>query len=625
MFRERLYPHFHRRLAVVTAGCAVLFLCLLVRLWQVQMRRGDLYDESIARQSVRRLRVEPTRGRIFASDGAVLVDNRPAFDLLLHPAEMRQPGPRSKTVKFILQLGFDLAERLGRPISLDRARLERHLKQYPALPLTLFVDLTPGEMAKIAEIAPPPPGLELAARIVRAYPSPGLASHVLGFTGRRAPQDAEAGGSSGQISYARPELTGREGIEKLYEPELAGRPGEKLVQVDILGYIHQVLGTPVPPVDGNDLVLTLDLAAQQAAEKALVGTTGAIVCLDVHTGAIVACASAPTFSLATLTPDSYAQLARDVARRPLFNRAVSASYIPGSIIKPLTALAALQTGAIQPDTPVTCHGSYLIGDYPIRCWRREGHGTVDLIHALEGSCNVYFITAGLAAGLDNLLPMLAAAGLGEAPEVDLPAAASGFIPSRAWALAHWKRPWLAVDTAFISIGQGPVSISPLQAAAYVAAIANGGTVFRPFIVQTIRDTQGNVRSRTAPVTRRRLPVTQKQASLVRRGMWEVVNGVGGTARSAQNPYISVAAKTGTAEVGNTAIEEKNAWFIGFAPYETPRYAIAVLVEHGESGGHTASPLARQFLENWLKRRLPAGAAAEAPPPAAPPPLPPAEG
>ena len=635
MLRNRLYPHFDRRL-----WCLALFFLaglglLTWRLGQVQLRHASKYDASVSRQSLRRILLEAVRGRILASDGTVLVDNRACYDLIFHPNEMRQPrvpgkSARTHTLDYILENAYDLAGKLMRPIPITRPRLETHLRVSPAMGITIFRDLTPREVAVLTELSPPLPGMEIVPRIIRTYPYPGLASHLLGFTAKQ-PRDPPGLNEEGEeedvesgprFAYLPPALVGRQGLEYACDTELSGKPGEKTVQVDILGYIHAEIGAAIPPQHGGDLVLTLDLRAQLAAERALRGQTGAMVVIDVNNGAVLALASWPSYDLSTLTAESYRKLAANQSQRPLFNRAVAGSYQPGSILKPLTALAALQSGALSAAETVTCTGSYRItpGSKPIGCWKTDGHGTVDMVAALSQSCNCYFIHAGLGAGLDHLLPLLQAAGLGQETGIEL-GGASGFLPSREWAAnspAHNQQPWSAFDTALLSIGQGPVTITPVQAAVYTAAIANGGTVFRPYLVQAVRGSDNTLLRQTAPLGDRHLPVMQKELAIIHRGMWDAVNGEKATAASARNPYITVAGKTGTAEVIKSGSERhKNTWFIGYAPAAAPKYAIAIVVERGQSGSHTASPVASRFFAEWLgpkPLRTPPPAAATTPDP-----------
>jgi penicillin-binding protein 2 len=476
--------------------------------------------------------------------------------------------------------------------------LERHLRVYPALPIIVFTDLSKIDLARISELFPRPPGLEIRMMIRRSYPFPGMASHTLGFVGRRQLPDKF---ELSKYAYARPELQGRSGLEKQYDSELVGQGGMKLVRVDTLGFVHDQIGQSLEAKAGHDLILSLDLRAQQAAENALRGVRGALVAVDVRSGAVLALASMPTYDLSALANGGYGLLAEDTENRPLVNRALAAGYLPGSIIKPLIGLAALEAGTVTATEEIDCPGYYLLGKkLRIRCAHRYGHGhPLAMIEALEQSCNTYFIDIGQRTGLDRLRPVLAAAGLGIRPAIDLPFASHGLLPTRQWARDYWHRNWIASDTAFLSIGQGAINLSPLQAAMYTAAIANGGTLYEPYLVQEVRDPQGKVRWRRAPAPVHRLPVTPEHLALVRQGMADVINGEHATAPQARNSVVSLAGKTGTAEVGARDKRTKNTWFICYGPLESPRYAVAVLVENGVSGGKTAAPIAKQFFEDWL--------------------------
>jgi penicillin-binding protein 2 len=319
-------------------------------------------------------------------------------------------------------------------------------------------------------------------------------------------------------------------------------------------------------------------------------------------------ASVPGFDLTRVDSshfDStyYKSLQADRERRPLLNRAMH-TYTPGSILKPLIALAALDAGVLQPEALHDCVGAYPLGPQSqIRCWNRSGHGELDLVHAVEASCNPYFIAAGVATGLDRIRPLLLAAGIGSRPALDLPPqlperAEFGICPFLA-ARSYGRRKWITADTAFLSIGQGVIGITPMHAALYTAAIANGGSIYRPFLVRSVRRQDGREVSTATPVVESRLPVRPEHLALIRQGMFLVVNGERGTGRSARNSAISLAGKTGTAEVGTVAERYHDTWFIGFGPVEQPRYAVAILVEHGESGGRTAAVLAGRLFERWL--------------------------
>ncbi len=584
------------RLLLLGLFFAAGLVALVVRLWFVQVYEHRSMTQEVSTQSIRRIRLLPVRGRMLDRRGRVLVDNNPSYDVVFHVSEMRQPGARQNTVEHILRVSERIADMIGRDMPFNEDYVARRLRVYPALPMPVFNRLGSAELAKIAEMLPPVGGMEVIPNFDREYCFPGTASHVLGFTGRREPKEA----GLDRFSYVPLELRGRTGLEAEYDGELSGRGGMRVVRVDTLGYVHDQIGEARPPKNGSDLILTVDLRAQLIAEKLLHGYRGAIVVVDVRRGALLAMASSPGYDLTRMSTDYYGLLLSDEDNRPLVNRALSAGYMPGSIVKPLVAMAGLECGAITPDSTYYCDGTFRFGDARISCWDRNGHGTVDVVKAIEQSCNPFFLHYGLETGLENLRPMFLGAGLGTTPKIDLPIGwGAGLVPSREWARKRLGREWLAIDTIFVSIGQGNLTLSPLQAAMYAAAVANGGTVFRPYLVQRVIDPDGYIRRNTPPVAERRLPVSRENLDIVRSGMYWVVNRGNGTGKRARNSAIVLAGKTGTAEVIRPDERYNNTWFIGFGPFEDPKYAIAVLVEHGVSGGRTAAPLAGRFFEQWL--------------------------
>lgn len=592
---ESVPESFVPRLWLVGAFFAGLLLLLAARLWVVQVQQGEHHTELLSQQTIRRIRLNPVRGRMLAADGeTILVDTRPSYDLVFHLPEMRQPGPRSNTINHIVEKAADFGELLGRESPFSDAGPERHLHVYPALPITVYSDLSKREMALVAEHLPREPAAEIRPSSRRRYPFPGIATHVFGFAGRRPPRNDDE-----QFSYIRPELHGRAGLEKQYDEALTGTPGIQVVRVDTQGFVHEQIGESAPATPGNDLVLTLDHKLQNAADRLLAEHTGAIVVLEVDTGAVLAMASSPSYDLSRLDSERYGAMVQDEKRRPLVNRAANGAYLPGSIIKPLIAMAALEDDVVTADDTVVCPGVIRIGNASIHCWYRAGHGTVDMRGALEQSCNVYCIDVGMRTGLDQIRPFMLAAGFGRRPGIDLPNAADGLVPSRPWARGHWGRGWLAIDTAYLSIGQGAIDISPLQAAVYTAAIANGGTVYRPFLVRDIRSPDGRLRHRTVPDPEGTLPISRKNLKVVQEGMQRVVYGANATARRVRNPHIELAGKTGTAEVGSREDRSHNTWFICYGPVDNPRYAAAILIRDGVSGGQTAAPIARQLFSTWL--------------------------
>ena len=595
-------PTYNLRVYLLAALLVALLGLLVLRLWYVQVREGSKHVQEITRQSVRPIRLNAVRGRLIAADGTVLVDNDCRYDLIFHVSEMRQPGLRRNTVAYIIRQSLDFARLLGRPAPVNQSMVERHLHVGPALPMTMFSDLTPGEIARIMELYPPVAGVEVATRPVRRYLEPDLAPHLLGWVGRYRPERTEETDQY-QSAYIGFEMRGRGGLELQYDQVLAGEGGNKLVLVDPLGYVHANIGVAREPVDGRDLLLTLDPKAQAAANRALTDLVGAIVVLDVDSGAVLAMTSSPTFSLDELTLENYHFRELDQQEgKPMLNRAVSERYAPGSIVKPLIALAALECGAITPGTTYTCDGAYSEHGLNIRCASRWGHGTLNLVEAIKFSCNPYFINAGVRTGLDNIQPIFAAAGIGRRPGIDLPIVDSGLFPTRDYARRARgpDQPWGLADTALISIGQGLSALTPLQAVVYTAALANGGLVYRPFLVRSVLNPDGKVWRNTAPVVENRLPVTPEHLAVVRQGMFEVVNAERGSGENARNDVIQLAGKTGSAQVTpQNRPKTTNTWFICFGPFAKPRYACAMVIEEGDSGGRTCAPLVRQFFIDWL--------------------------
>jgi penicillin-binding protein 2 len=634
MSRTRLCQQFDVRLWMIGGIFALGLVVLYGFLWRLQVRDGDDQLERVQQRIIRRIRESPVRGRIFSSDGLAVVDNRTAYDLVFHVAEMRQPGSRSRTIEYVFSSAYRLGQMLGRStlpfceeneagagqdLKLSFAqfrqrypdlygelcrRIEYHLYYTPAMPLTAYRDLAPRDRSILEEMLPPVPGLAVMPRYGRAYPFPSFASQVLGFTASARITDTY---ERKRYSYSMPDLRGRSGLENFYDDRLSGKPGMRMVMVDSLGYPDSPYGVTAPPLHGNDLHLTIDSRAQRAAELALAMEVGgsrpkaaALVVMDVQTGAIIAMASAPTFSLEGMSSRRYAELLADPGQ-PMTNRVVGA-YQPGSIIKPLLCLTALETGAVLPDELISCNGVTHIGNSGIRCAARYGHGELDMVQGIAHSCNCFMIEIALRpeSGLDAIAQIYAAAGLGERPGIDLPYAARGILPSSDYVRNTQHRRWTAFDTALIAIGQGPVSLSPLQAVTYTAAIANGGTIYRPRLVNKITmPGTGEVVREIQPEVVHRLPVDIWHLKLVRQGMEQAVYNKTGTSVRARNAAITIAGKTGTAEVGSGTSRHKNCWFIGFAPCDSPKYAICVMVENGVSGGSDSAPRAKAFFEAWL--------------------------
>lgn len=597
------------RLFITGALIFVAYIFLTISLWNEQVRLGTTHRDKISRQSIRRIRTPAERGKIYSSDMRLLADNRPEYDAFFYLAEMRLPGRRAKTIDSILKTEQKLASLIGRKSSLKRAEVIQHMNIKPGLPMRVFSQLTPKEMGILHEIKQNYTGLEILPRAVREYPGGKLAAHILGFTLKADPKKQD---DRKDFFYYIPDITGKRGVEKIYDTGesfsadgtirgMRGIPGSRLVMVDRSGFIYKTLSTDIEAIDGNDIILTIDSKAQQTAEAVLQGNKGSIVLLDASTGAILAMASSPAFDPNIFSTGDSNEIRKlyNSKDNPLLNRAAQGVYTPGSIIKPLTGIALLEHG-MPPDTVIFCDGATWIGDARIRCasWRRGGHGNEDIIGALEHSCNDFFIEKGTELSLPQLRETLDSAGIGKNTGFCL-SEQSGLAPSDEYKRKYYKTGWNKYDTGLLSIGQGIILVTPLQAALYCAAIANGGTLWKPYLLQSVTDRFGNRLFAATPEIRGHLKVSAKNLAMIREGMYRVVNSPTGGGKAAKNPAIDLSGKTGTAEVGPVSNRIHNTWFICFGKRDGKTYAAAIMIEKGASGGSSCAPLAAEFFTKWL--------------------------
>ena len=616
---------------ILSLGVVYLFgfVVLGSTLFRLQyMDTGD-FKADLEQQNTRRIRVPGPRGRILDRNSAVLATCRPSHCIQCNIEEFQRRGDAQNTVAAVEEAIGLLAEKLGleRPAGLTHARIERHVKQSSAMPLMLWEDVPDDTFARFAENSGDFPGFEATTRPERTYPCGRLAAHILGYTGRSRPDDADS------AHFFEHDMKGREGVERYYNRFLTGVAGERKVRVDARGFrptkqrealMEDDTDADVAPSPGLDLRLTIDKDVQAVLEAQLDGVTGAGVVLDPRDGAVIALASAPAFNpndcVPRLTQEVYCTLTNAPAKR-LQNRAISESYAPGSTFKPITALAALANGWL-PDDEYTCQGVYTLGNLRLHCWDRWGHGPISLRTALEKSCNTFFCNLGTAIGTNAVIEAARAFGLGSATGIDLGGETAGVVPDNEWKYATFNERWYPGDTCQMSIGQGMLLVTPLQMAVVAAALANGGKVFTPYLFAR---TDGQ----PPPKPARTVPYASDTIELVREGMRDVAErGTGrriltrweesepGSFKKRRfNLNVTCAGKTGTAEIGRGETKRKNTWVIAFAPFESPTVAIAMIVERGESGGSTVAPrvhavLAHMFGETEIAAARPRGTTLE---------------
>jgi penicillin-binding protein 2 len=597
------------RLPVVAALVVLVFAVFTLRLFQLQILQGEELSGIAKGNAVRLQRLEAPRGDIFDREGRVLATTRPAFEVSVTWSDLARPERTLEALALLLDADAPaLRARLGTPQG--RGRFQ---------PVRLGADLSYDHRARVESHLYALPGVSTGVSPRRHYVHGELAAHLLGTIGeiQRAQLQARAS------DYQQGEIVGQSGLEKLLEDELRGRAGGRNVVVNVAGRVMQVLDER-PAEPGGSVTLTLDLDLQQAAEEGFLpevlgapARMGAAVALDPRNGDVLAFVSKPAFDpnafAGGVDPETWKRLVAD-EWRPLQNRALAGQYPPGSAFKPIVAAAVLADRVMSPHELVYCPGFYRLGNRVYRCWRREGHGAVDLREALKRSCDVYFYTAGVALGVDRIAEFARFFGLGEATGIPLGDEKPGLVPTSAWKERRFGEPWMKGETVSTSIGQGFNLVTPLQLAVAYAALANGGLVYEPRIVLRHLSRDGELHEAGEPKVVQRVPIAPELLEIVRDALTAVVEEPGGTGGRSRVPGVRVAGKTGTAQVVHLQhtedLEEDevpmryrdHAWFAAFAPAEAPEIAVAVLVEHGGHGGSAAAPIAQRILARHFEKR-----------------------
>lgn len=590
---------FTRRALVIMAGQTAALGALGARLYRVQVVEGEKYATLAENNRLSARLIAPARGRILDRYGQVLAGNTLNWRALLLAEETADVGGT-----------LDAFARVAGLSDRDRARVEQQVKHSRRfIPLLVRDFLSWDEMAKIEVNAPDLPGIVVDVGTTRHYPFGPDMAHVVGYVA--PPSEADAGDDP---VLALPGMrTGRAGVEKFQETALRGEAGQVQMEVNAVGrVIREVDRNEGRP--GEDATLSIDVDLQRAVIGHLDGQSASAVVMDCQTGEVLAMATHPSFDPALF--DSGVSQAQWIAwtsdrGTPLINKATAGVYPPGSTFKMAVGLAALESGALQPGEMLYCPGHIDLGSTRFHCWRKGGHGPLDFRRALKHSCDVFFYEAARRCGIDAVAQMSNAFGLGVAPEIDLPGARRGLIPDAAWRAKHRRR-WNAGDTIVAGIGQGVIQATPLQLATYVSRVATGRAVV-PRVTRRLGDAAVET-PEFAP-----LAVSDHHLALARAGMFAVVNEQGGTAPHARLPLpdVALAGKTGSSQVRRVSrwVREHghfnsaslpweyrpHALFVCFAPYDAPRYAAAIVVEHGNAGADVAAPLARDIMKDTLLR------------------------
>ena len=615
------------RITVLASIVLAAMLLLTGKLWYVQVARGEEYTARIRNSSQVSVRLPAVRGEILDRHGIPLARNRASLAVEFYLPEMvrdyrtrygKVPMRNYRTtvrgmmteksepdiVKIINEAVMPRLTQLGLARDYNANQLRLHFRNDTEVPYTYIEELDFDTMARFAEHDVGLTGVNITTRPVRRYVYGALGSHLLGYVGTPSEIDKE---EARRFNFYQPDTEGKAQIELALDTDLKGTAGARIMQRNAKGQIDGEIGRQAP-IAGNSVQLTIDARIQYIAEKALraVGRAAAVV-TDPRTGDILAMASVPSYDpnsfIPAISSAGWAELTGD-ATDPLINRALSA-YAPGSTYKIPIALAGLRAGIDE--RRLNCSGGVRYGDKLMACWiasKNGAHGTLDLQSAIRFSCNAFFYQYGNAAGIDQIVAVGHLLGLGEKSGLPLSAEAPGILPGPEWMRANRPRErWSSGQTANVAIGQGYVLASPLQMAMLTATVANGCTSYFPRLVDKIVAPDGSVVRQEPVKVRANLleqGLTTEQIEKVRRGMWDVVNRGGGTAAGARIDVHEVAGKTGTAQFWRGGVKDNHTWFIAFAPYDEPRYAVSVIVQGAQSGGGVAAPIASKILSDIFK-------------------------
>jgi penicillin-binding protein 2 len=583
------------RIAVFQYAAVAVLLFLISGFWTLQIQNEEFYGKRAQQNSIKAVPILAPRGRLLDRDGRVIVDNHTSFTLILARELMKEEHLAGIAQGLDLDLD-DLTKQVARV-----------RKQPKYVPIVLKEELTPADLSFVESHRDFYPELVLIDAQRRLYPQNGMLAHLVGYTGQVSEADLE---TPEFAKYQPGDVVGKVGIERQYNSILMGVDGQRQVVVDYLGRVREELARK-PAIPGKDLQLTIDLDLQVVAELAMEGKKGAVVALDPRTGDVLAMVSRPTFDpnrfAVRVKMKNYWKEILDNPDNPLLNRAIQSQLAPGSTFKPIMALAGLETGTIDEKFTASCPGGATFYGHYFRCWVKRGHGRVALHDGVKESCDVYFYTIGNKMGINNIAMYAELAGLGKKSGIDLPAEASGTVPSEKWKLRNYRQKWYAGETISVSIGQGALTVSPLQLARAVCGIAVGGTWHHPHVTMDARKTEKPDEWKLNP----------ENVKAVVDGMYGVVNEGGGTGGRAWLPNVEVCGKTGTAQLASNDLlktagndMKDNAWFVAFAPRVNPEIAVAVLFESGLHGALSA-PVAKDVLKAYFDKKVRVAALQEA--------------
>ena len=571
------------KIAIFQYLTVAVFVFLVSGFWKLQVQNPDVYSEAAERNRIKSTPILAPRGKILDRDGRVIVDNKASYSLLLNRDQIKP----------------EHLPAIAEALQLDYTELATKIHRMGSSPQIIIKDqLSRAEIAWVEshQDVDTYPEMQLIKAWRRQYPQDGFAAHVVGYVGEISESELD---SPQFIDYQQGAVIGKDGLERQYDQTLRGVDGQQRVLVDNMGRERQMENTQ-EAVPGKDLRTTLDLDLQAVAELAMEGKRGSVVALDPRNGEVLAMVSRPTFDpnkfTGRISRADWNEIAQDV-HKPLLNRAIQAQLAPGSTFKPFTALAGLETGVIDDETKFHCSGgASFYGGYHA-CWKHTGHGDITLHRAIEQSCDVFFYNVANRLGIDRLAQYAELAGFGHKSGIDLPNETQSTMPSTRWKMRMFRQKWYAGETISVGIGQGAVTVSPLELAMAEGGLGIRGRWFQPHLSKA-----------TAPKLLRGGNLNADNLEKVIYGMYGVVNE-GGTGHAAALPNVKVCGKTGTAQVASLRVTKgrsaeslkDNAWFVGYAPEEGPEIVVVALFENGEHGDRAAW-IVRDVLKAYFDKK-----------------------
>ena len=564
-----------------------VFFYLISGFWDIQVRNPEFYSEKAERNRIKAFPISAPRGKILDRDGRVIVDNRSSFSLMLSRENLK-----SEQVGEVVQ-GLDVD-----PADVS-ARLKRFASRPRYQPIRIKEELTRGELAFVEAHRGDPhyPEMELIPIERRLYPRNVILAHLIGYTGEVSDEQLN---TAEFAKFNQGDVVGKTGVERQYNELLTGTDGQRQVVVDSRGVERQVIGLKEAK-PGKPLRLTVDLDLQVVAELAMEGRKGAVVALDPRNGEVLAMVSQPSYDPAQFagrirTADWQVLNSPD---KPMLNRVIQGQYYPGSTFKPIVAMAGLEDGKTDENLTTFCPGGATFYGHYFACHLKGGHGTVDLHKAIVQSCDVYFYNLGNRLGIDKIAEYAEMFGLGKKTGIDLPGEAEGLVPSTRWKIRTTREKWYAGETISVSIGQGALTVTPLQLANAIGGLAMGGVFYTPHVV-------ADPARKESP---RRVEFKPENLAQVVSGMFGVVEE--GTGKLAHVAGIEICGKTGTAQLASNEVlkgthlgqeMKDNAWFVGFAPRQNPEIVVVALVEGGLHGATAAAPVARDLFKTYFEKK-----------------------